>query len=181
MQGSAIGRMYPEEKAAANPHAVLKDLNWVQRHRQLALGPEKKALFEEQLRRDTELLQRLGIMDYSLLTGIHNGIRGNSDGLREDKLSVFQVRLASRFFLSTRLTLYPFDSPTRSRSRGSRRRSSAMPTPQLCARPFSGPTRRRSAASTSCPSTTTRSVACSCSIRTKVGCARRETATRISA
>ncbi|GJN89381.1 hypothetical protein Rhopal_002361-T1 [Rhodotorula paludigena] len=90
LKGSAIGRMYPEEKAAANPHAVLKDLNWVQRHRQLALGPEKKALFEEQLRRDTELLQRLGIMDYSLLTGIHNGIRGNSDGLREDKLSVFQ-------------------------------------------------------------------------------------------
>ncbi|GAA5977881.1 hypothetical protein JCM11641_006098 [Rhodosporidiobolus odoratus] len=90
LKGSAIGRLYPEDKAAQNPHAVLKDLNWVTRHRQLALGPEKKALFEEQLRRDTELLQRLGIMDYSLLTGIHNGVRGNSDGLREDKLSVFQ-------------------------------------------------------------------------------------------
>lgn len=34
-------------------------------------------------------------MDYSLLTGIHNGVRGNSEGLREDKLSVFQVRLRS--------------------------------------------------------------------------------------
>ncbi|GAA5874125.1 hypothetical protein JCM8547_008380 [Rhodosporidiobolus lusitaniae] len=90
LKGSAIGRLYPEEKAAHNPHAVLKDLNWVLRHRQLALGPEKKALFEEQLRRDTELLQRLKIMDYSLLTGIHNGVRGNSEGLREDKLSVFQ-------------------------------------------------------------------------------------------
>lgn len=63
----------------------------MQRQRQIALGPEKKALFEEQLRRDTELLQRLGIMDYSLLTGIHNGVRGNSDNLREEKLSVFQV------------------------------------------------------------------------------------------
>ncbi|BGP48168.1 Phosphatidylinositol-4-phosphate 5-kinase [Rhodotorula kratochvilovae] len=90
LKGSAIGRLYPEERAANNPHAVLKDLNWVQRRRQLALGPEKKALFEEQLRRDTELLQRLRIMDYSLLTGIHNGVRGNSEGLREDKLSVFQ-------------------------------------------------------------------------------------------
>ncbi|GAA5898810.1 hypothetical protein JCM8208_005402 [Rhodotorula glutinis] len=90
LKGSAIGRLYPEDKAAANPHAVLKDLNWVGRNRQFALGPEKKALFEEQLRRDTELLQRLGIMDYSLLTGIHNGVRGNSEGLREDKLSVFQ-------------------------------------------------------------------------------------------
>ncbi|BGP24638.1 Phosphatidylinositol-4-phosphate 5-kinase [Rhodotorula toruloides] len=90
LKGSAIGRLYPEEKAKQNPHAVLKDLNWVQRQRQIALGPEKKALFEEQLRRDTELLQRLGIMDYSLLTGIHNGVRGNSDNLREEKLSVFQ-------------------------------------------------------------------------------------------
>ncbi|GAA6057599.1 hypothetical protein JCM3770_005405 [Rhodotorula araucariae] len=90
LKGSAIGRLYPEERAASNPHAVLKDLNWVQRRREFALGPEKKALFEEQLRRDTELLQRLRIMDYSLLTGIHNGVRGNSEGLREDKLSVFQ-------------------------------------------------------------------------------------------
>ncbi|GAA5918160.1 hypothetical protein JCM1841_005280 [Sporobolomyces salmonicolor] len=90
LKGSAIGRLYPEDKAAQNPHAVLKDLNWVQRHRQLALGPEKKALFEEQLRRDTELMQKLGIMDYSLLTGIHNGVRGNSEGLREGQLSVFQ-------------------------------------------------------------------------------------------
>lgn len=84
--------MYPEEKARQNPHATLKDLNWVQRHRQFWLGPEKKVLFEEQLRRDTELLQRLGIMDYSLLTGIHNLFKGNSEGLREDKLTVFQVR-----------------------------------------------------------------------------------------
>lgn len=90
LKGSAIGRLYPEEKAKQNPHATLKDLNWVQRQRQFWLGPEKKVLFEEQLRRDTELLQRLGIMDYSLLTGIHNLFKGNSEGLREEKLSVFQ-------------------------------------------------------------------------------------------
>lgn len=30
-------------------------------------------------------------MDYSLLTGIHNLFKGNSEGLREEKLSVFQV------------------------------------------------------------------------------------------
>ncbi|GAA5989510.1 hypothetical protein JCM10908_000510 [Rhodotorula pacifica] len=90
LKGSAIGRLYPEEKAQQNPHATLKDLNWVQRQRQFWLGPEKKVLFEEQLRRDTELLQRLGIMDYSLLTGIHNLFKGNSEGLREDKLTVFQ-------------------------------------------------------------------------------------------
>lgn len=91
-KGSAIGRIYPENLAATNPTAILKDLNWVTRHRYLYLGPEKKALFEEQLRRDTELLQKLRIMDYSLLTGIHIGRRGNLDGLRGEMLSVFQVR-----------------------------------------------------------------------------------------
>lgn len=91
MQGSAIGREYPEEKAKDNPRAILKDLNFLSRDRVFALGPEKKALFEEQLRRDTELMQRLGIMDYSLLTGIHNLQRGNVDNLRDGMLTVFQV------------------------------------------------------------------------------------------
>lgn len=86
--------MYPEEKAAENPRAILKDLNFVGRDRHFALGPEKKALFEEQLRRDTELMQKLGIMDYSLLTGIHNVVRGNVDNLRDGMLTVFQVRRA---------------------------------------------------------------------------------------
>lgn len=90
LKGSAIGRIYPEEKAVDNPAAILKDLNWVTRNRQLSLGPEKKALFEEQLRRDTELMQKLGIMDYSLLTGIHNIGRGNVDNLRDGMLTVFQ-------------------------------------------------------------------------------------------
>ncbi|KAK4705361.1 1-phosphatidylinositol-4-phosphate 5-kinase, partial [Phenoliferia sp. Uapishka_3] len=90
LKGSAIGRITPEEKWKANPSAILKDLNWVNRNRQIALGPEKKALFEEQLRRDTELMQKLGIMDYSLLTGIHNTTRGNTDNLRDGMLTVFQ-------------------------------------------------------------------------------------------
>lgn len=83
--------MYPEEKAKDNPRAILKDLNFIGRNRFFALGPEKKALFEEQLRRDTELMQKLGIMDYSLLTGIHNTKRGNVDNLRDGLLTVFQV------------------------------------------------------------------------------------------
>jgi 1-phosphatidylinositol-4-phosphate 5-kinase len=95
VQGSAIGREYPEEKAKDNPRAILKDLNFLSRDRVFALGPEKKALFEEQLRRDTELMQRLGIMDYSLLTGIHNLQRGNIDNLRDGLLTVFQVSVCA--------------------------------------------------------------------------------------
>ena len=90
LKGSAIGREYPEEKAAQKKGAVLKDLNWVNRKRELQLGPEKKALFEAQVRSDVDLLQRLGIMDYSLLIGLHDMNRGNSEGLREDALQVVQ-------------------------------------------------------------------------------------------
>lgn len=91
LKGSAWGREYPEEKAKQNPKATLKDLNWVHRGRRFELGPEKRALFSEQLRRDTEFLKKIGVMDYSLLIGIHNMERGNRDNIRENQLSVFHV------------------------------------------------------------------------------------------
>ena len=94
LKGSAYGREYDEEKAKKNPKAVLKDKNWVNRGRTLELGPEKRALLSEQLRRDTEFLKRIKVMDYSLLVGIHNMERGNRDNLRENQLSVFHVCIA---------------------------------------------------------------------------------------
>lgn len=90
LKGSTVGREYPEEKARENPKAVLKDLNWINRGRTLELGPEKRALFAEQLRRDTEFLKRMNVMDYSLLIGIHNVQRGNRDNIRRNTLRVFQ-------------------------------------------------------------------------------------------
>ena len=93
LKGSAIGREYPEEIAKDKPGAVLKDKNWVNRHRTLELGPEKRALFLTQLQRDTALLQKLGIMDYSLLLGIHDMTRGNSEGRRREQLKVYQPQL----------------------------------------------------------------------------------------
>ncbi|WVR03196.1 hypothetical protein IAU60_000187 [Kwoniella sp. DSM 27419] len=89
LKGSAFGREYPEEKAAVNPRAVLKDKNWVNRLKTLELGPEKRALLSEQLRRDMEFLKRVRVMDYSLLVGIHNMERGNRDNMREKQLSMF--------------------------------------------------------------------------------------------
>ncbi|KAI5115618.1 hypothetical protein M0805_000567 [Coniferiporia weirii] len=89
LKGSTVGREYPEEKAAKNPRATLKDLNWINRGKSLELGPEKRALLTEQLRRDSELLKRLHVMDYSLLVGIHNMRRGNKDMLRSNTLKVF--------------------------------------------------------------------------------------------
>jgi hypothetical protein len=72
LKGSTVGQIYPEERARENPRAVLKDLNWIERSRELAFDPEKRALLTEQLRRDTEFLKELQVMDYSLLVGIHN-------------------------------------------------------------------------------------------------------------
>lgn len=98
LKGSTVGREYPEEKAALDPRAVLKDLNWINRGRTLELGPEKRALLTEQIRRDTELLKQINVMDYSLLIGIHNMQRGNRDNLRRNTLKVFSVSFARSFF-----------------------------------------------------------------------------------
>ena len=91
LKGSTVGRTYPEDKAEKNPRAVLKDLNWINRHKMLELGPEKRALLTEQLRRDTEFLKKVNVMDYSLLVGIHNIQRGNKEKLRKNTLKVFSV------------------------------------------------------------------------------------------
>jgi 1-phosphatidylinositol-4-phosphate 5-kinase len=89
LKGSTVGRLYPEERARENPRAVLKDLNWIERRKELELGPEKRALLTEQLRRDAEFLKELHVMDYSLLVGIHNMQRGNRDNVRRNTLRVF--------------------------------------------------------------------------------------------
>ncbi|KAG6330617.1 hypothetical protein ID866_8472 [Astraeus odoratus] len=89
LKGSTVGRVYPEEKAQKNPRAVLKDLNWINRGKMLELGPEKRALLTEQLRRDSELLKKIHVMDYSLLVGIHHMRRGNRENVRSNTLKVF--------------------------------------------------------------------------------------------
>lgn len=90
LKGSTIGRDFREEDLEKNPRATLKDLNWLRRDRHLELGPMKREVFLAQLRRDVALLQRLKIMDYSLLVGIHNVKKGNEEGLRDKTLQVFQ-------------------------------------------------------------------------------------------
>ncbi|KAF9208400.1 Phosphatidylinositol-4-phosphate 5-kinase [Haplosporangium sp. Z 27] len=90
LKGSTLGRAISDEELNSNPRATQKDLNWVNRNRKLELGPEKRHLFAEQMKRDVELLARLNIMDYSLLIGIHDIERGNKDNIRDNTLKVFQ-------------------------------------------------------------------------------------------
>ncbi|KAL5592419.1 hypothetical protein FOBRF1_013445 [Fusarium oxysporum] len=85
LKGSTIGRDYNEGNLEKNPRATLKDLNWLRRKRHLALTMEKKRLFLKRLHRDVQLLQKLQIMDYSLLVGIHDLKRSN-ENLRDKTL-----------------------------------------------------------------------------------------------
>ncbi|KAI1493835.1 hypothetical protein F5X96DRAFT_676834 [Biscogniauxia mediterranea] len=89
LKGSTVGRNYQEENLEKNPRATLKDLNWLRRQRHLELGLQKKQLFLQQLQRDVRLLQKLKIMDYSLLIGIHDLRKGNEENLRDKTLQVF--------------------------------------------------------------------------------------------
>lgn len=90
LKGSTIGRNYKEEDLERNPRATLKDLNWLRRNNHFEFGAEKKSLFIEQMKRDVALLQKLKIMDYSLLVGIHDLEKGNEENLRDKTLQVFQ-------------------------------------------------------------------------------------------
>lgn len=102
LKGSTVGRLYPEDKAAEKENKVtLKDLNWIDRGKTLELGPEKRALLTEQLRRDSELLKKVHVMDYSLLVGVHNMKRGNKDNLRRNTLKVFSVVSPHAYILSS--------------------------------------------------------------------------------
>lgn len=89
LKGSTVGRDYREDDLEKNPRATLKDLNWLRRKRNLELGIQKKQLFLQQLERDVRLLQKLKIMDYSLLIGIHDLRKGNEENLRGKTLQVF--------------------------------------------------------------------------------------------
>jgi 1-phosphatidylinositol-4-phosphate 5-kinase len=90
LKGSTVGREFKEEDLETNPHATLKDLNWLRRNLHLEFGPTKKQMFIQQMQNDVAFLQRLQIMDYSLLVGIHDLERGNEDKLRDKTLQVFQ-------------------------------------------------------------------------------------------
>ncbi|KAI8838378.1 hypothetical protein BC829DRAFT_493039 [Chytridium lagenaria] len=89
LKGSTVGRRVSDKEVKENPRAVLKDLNWVERGRKLKLGPQKSRAFVEQMEKDVAFLVSMKIMDYSLLIGYHDLVKGNADNIRDATLSVF--------------------------------------------------------------------------------------------
>ena len=86
LKGSSHGRTVgPQVLAmddAARASAVLKDLDFVALGKKIRLGPTKAAIFKSQVRRDVEFLASIGVMDYSLLLGVHDLNISNSAKLR---------------------------------------------------------------------------------------------------
>merc|ERR1712048_1558267 len=83
LKGSTKGRNATEkEKKQETP--VLKDLDFMQNKEVLQIGSVKAKLFTQQLRKDTELLRKLKIMDYSLLVGIHYFDRKRAPSMLSD-------------------------------------------------------------------------------------------------
>ena len=77
---------------------TLKDLNWLERHEKIKFGPEKRKAFFTQLKADVELLQRINVMDYSLLIGLHDVKKGNTLASTK-KLTVFDPKSTNKFEL----------------------------------------------------------------------------------
>lgn len=78
LKGSTHGRK-ASEKDKQQETPVLKDLDFLENNEIIQIGSDKAKLFCEQLRRDTELLRKLKIMDYSLLLGIHYSNKQNGN------------------------------------------------------------------------------------------------------
>jgi len=96
LKGSMYGRFVPlpsEEKNYAR--TIFKDKNWTDENRHLILGPDKRKLLLEQLEKDSKFLQTMGVMDYSLLVGIHLRNKGNSENIRSRLLATFAAVLAT--------------------------------------------------------------------------------------
>mmetsp|Transcript_21751 Transcript_21751/g.43154 ORF Transcript_21751/g.43154 Transcript_21751/m.43154 type:complete len:630 (+) Transcript_21751:3-1892(+) len=68
LKGSIIGRT---AKKSGHDDPVWKDNDFLEHGIKLKLGKELESKFSEQIKSDTQLLQSMRIMDYSLLVGVH--------------------------------------------------------------------------------------------------------------
>uniref|UniRef100_UPI00358F057A phosphatidylinositol 5-phosphate 4-kinase type-2 alpha-like isoform X2 n=1 Tax=Myxine glutinosa TaxID=7769 RepID=UPI00358F057A len=71
LKGSTVDRM-ASDKEKTKELPTLKDNDFLNDGRKIAIGDVSKKLFLDKLARDVEFLTNLKIMDYSLLVGIHD-------------------------------------------------------------------------------------------------------------
>ena len=69
LKGSTVGRRVIKGDSVSVGSSVLKDLDL---DKKVYVGPDNKTAIMDQLQKDTAFLKSVGIMDYSLLLGIHD-------------------------------------------------------------------------------------------------------------
>ena len=65
LKGSTLGRKAKEGEV------VYKDMDIIEEGAKLPVGPTKKSMIIEQLKKDAAFLSEMNVMDYSLLVGVH--------------------------------------------------------------------------------------------------------------
>ncbi|XP_044535877.1 phosphatidylinositol 5-phosphate 4-kinase type-2 gamma isoform X3 [Gracilinanus agilis] len=75
LKGSLVSRE-ASDKEKVKELPTLKDMDFLNKNQKVYIGEEEKRVFLEKLKRDVEFLVQLKIMDYSLLLGIHDIVRG---------------------------------------------------------------------------------------------------------
>ena len=78
LKGSTLGRETTSAERL-EPGVVCKDVDWIKKGRRLHLGADKKRRLLAQVQKDCALLERMEVIDYSLLVGVHQtGAAGGS-------------------------------------------------------------------------------------------------------
>jgi len=70
LKGSTVGRQVSEAEKK-NPTVILKDLDFVNAKGKIVVGVDRRQQMMTQIQADCNFLQSIGVMDYSLLLGIH--------------------------------------------------------------------------------------------------------------
>jgi 1-phosphatidylinositol-4-phosphate 5-kinase len=80
LKGSWVGRVTPLEQHG-DPTVALKDMDFQAANERIAVGSERASRLLTQLERDTAFLRENGIIDYSLLLGVHK-VGGSAEGYK---------------------------------------------------------------------------------------------------
>mmetsp|Transcript_21416 Transcript_21416/g.70952 ORF Transcript_21416/g.70952 Transcript_21416/m.70952 type:complete len:629 (-) Transcript_21416:146-2032(-) len=70
LKGSTVGRQVSEAEKK-NPTVILKDLDFIKANGKIVVGADRRQQMMTQVQADCNFLQSIGVMDYSLLLGIH--------------------------------------------------------------------------------------------------------------
>ena len=101
LKGSTAGRKATaQEKREGGRGVVYKDIDWVEQKLRIACGRDRRAKLCEQLAKDCGFLRDRGIMDYSLLVGVHfEGVSfaGNNGDMRVPAHHAVCVRAVAPF------------------------------------------------------------------------------------